>query len=203
MSDESLADDATATPTAVESSIVNTILDLDEFLSGDVRRARKSARICVRPELEARLDELDIELDSLTDSNGNPLDSDDDALAEGGRTALVVAQERRGVQQQYAAAMRRIEVEAMPEDEWRAWYAANEKGLEAQDPEVFNELIVRCAVAPTISAEQIKRLRAQAGHPQINELANAAWAVNTKSGVDVPKSPLSSHVLRQRRRARS
>ena len=41
------------------------------------------------------------------------------------------------------------------------------------------------------------------GDPQMDVLANAAWAVNTESGVSIPKSPLSSAVLRRAARAQS
>lgn len=204
MNDAALSDTSTdgAAPTA-ETSIVDTILDLDDYLSGDVRRARKSVSICVRPELEARLDVLDHELDMLTDERGNPLEGDDEAMAGDGRTAGTVARERREVEQQYRGAMRRVEVEQWDEDEWRTWYKANERGLEDGDVRVFNELIVRSAVAPTISAEKILDMRKKMGHPQITKIANAAFHVNTVSGVDVPKSLISSHVLRRLQHAKS
>jgi hypothetical protein len=54
-------------------SIVDTILQLDAYMSGDVRRAEKTARFCSKPWLEADIDELVFELQGLVDELGNPL----------------------------------------------------------------------------------------------------------------------------------
>jgi hypothetical protein len=54
-------------------SIIDTILQLDDYLSGDVRRAEKTARFCSKPWLEADIDELLFELEGLTDAQGNPI----------------------------------------------------------------------------------------------------------------------------------
>jgi hypothetical protein len=52
-------------------------------------------------------------------------------------------------------------------------------------------------VAPRMTVEQVRALRKRVGRPVYDTLFNTAWAVNTRSGVSVPKSLLSSAVLRQ------
>lgn len=210
MSEQSYSSDSPEDPTPSDSassgvgSIVDSILDLDELLSGDVRRARKTVQICIKPWLEADLDRLEAELNSLTDERGEPLTSPaDEPMATSERTAYVVANEYRDVQREYAAAMRSVVLEQMPQSEWATWQHANETKLENGDPGAFNELIVKCAVQPEFTLEKLVQMRERLGHSQVNAIANGAWAVNTRSGVSVPKSSLSSHVLRRLERARN
>jgi hypothetical protein len=82
-----------ATPPAepVLDIIVDTILDLDGLLSADVRRAEKTARFCSKPWLEADIDELVFELESLTDNDGIPLPAGEHAIGEQVRTPEQVA----------------------------------------------------------------------------------------------------------------
>lgn len=186
-----------------EPSIVDTILNLDELLSADVRRAEKTARICLRPELEADIDQLEAELDSLTDQFGKPLDSVvDAAVTEGGSRARTVALQLAEKRQEYAAASRSVRMRQMSDDDWTAFKAKHKAAFDSQGPSpertaMFNDLVVRSAVTPAITAEQWVQLRKKLGAPQIDEFINVAWAVNTESGVSVPKSPLSSLVLKQ------
>jgi hypothetical protein len=185
-------------------SIVDEILNLDDFLSGDVRRAEKVVRICTRPDLEGDIDQLEAELATLVDSNGNPLEIDE-SLGDGtARTAVVVAMEIEDLQQEMAASMRSIRLRAMPEPEWAAFRETHLKDRdEGVSDAVWDLMIVACAVAPTISAEQITGMRQRLGHPQIDVIATGAWNVNTKAGVSIPKSSLSSVVLRRARRSQS
>jgi hypothetical protein len=185
-------------------SIVDNILNLDEFLSGDVRRAEKTARFCTSPELEAKIEELNAELDSLTDSQGRPLPVVDQAVGDGERSAHVVASEIQAAQREYAAAMVSVRFRQIDEDEWTAYLARHKKVLDEGLPYpavVYEDLISRTAIAPRFTVEQVRTFRSKVGHPVFQELAGVAWAVNTQSGVSVPKSSLSSGVLRQPRPA--
>lgn len=191
-----------------EPSIVDTILNLDELLSSDVRRAEKSARFCVQPWIEAEIEELHAELDGLTDDMGRPLDEGgESSVADGGgRTAFVVAEEIRVKQHEYAAAFRTVRVRQMPADDWTAFEERHKDSITKgapYPPEMFDELIAACAVAPRFTVEQARALRAKVGHPQVNEIALAAWNVCTQSGVSIPKSQLSSAVLKRARREQS
>jgi hypothetical protein len=188
-----------------EESIVDSILKLDEFLSGDVRRARKSAIFYTRPDLEARLDDLDEEFASLTDAQGRPrpvIDQPLDGGGDGGRSAQAVMLEREEVAAEYAASRVRVEMEQLDEDDWTAHMARHKKTLDEDapgpyKPEFYEETIALSAVAPRMTVEQVRALRKRVGRPVYDTLFNTAWAVNTRSGVSVPKSLLSSAVLRQ------
>jgi hypothetical protein len=200
--------DDQAQPVVDLPSIVDTILDLDAFLSGDVRRAERTARFATKPDLEADIDELDALLDNLTDAQGRPLKAEQDgepALGDSSSTseALTVATQIKDLQAEYAASFRSIRLRQMPDDDWDAFQIKHKDTLAKGAPypkELLNELIVASAIAPTVSDEQIKKLRKKIGAPQISSIAGAAWQVNTESGVSVPKSPLSSRVLRQQER---
>jgi hypothetical protein len=180
-------------------SIVDTILNLDELLSADVRRAEKTARFCSKPWLEADIDELAYELDSLTDAEGNP--------GQGQEVeALRVATELQTKQAEYGASFVSVRMGQLPSDDWQAfrttWREVLEKGAPYPN-EFYDALIAASALRPPITVEQVGQLRAKLGDPQMDELASKAWDVNTKSGVSIPKSPLSSHVLRRAARAQS
>jgi hypothetical protein len=201
MNDQPLGDPTGPTP-AVDielPSIVDTILNLDEFLSGDIRRAEKTARICTRPDLEADIDDLEAELAGLVDDRGNPL-TVEESLGEGnGRTAQTVALEIRDKQREMAASMRSIRLRQLPEDKWAVFHEKHLKDLgdDGVTNAAWDELIVACAIAPTITPEQLKQMRERLGHPAIDVIATKAWNVNTKAGVSIPKSLTSSVVLKR------
>jgi hypothetical protein len=196
--------DAPLDPPAV--SIIDTILQLDDYLSADVRRAEKTARFCTKPWLEADIDELAYELDSLTDATGNPLPRGETALGEQARTAEQVALEIQTLQAEYGAAFVSVRMGQLASDEWQAFRAKWREVIEGPPPysnEFYDALIEASALRPKITAAQAAGLRQKLGDPQMDELAQKAWDVNTKSGVSIPKSPLSSHVLRRAVRAQS
>lgn len=187
-----------------QQSIVDTILDLNAFLSADVRRAEKTAPFSTKPHLEAKLDELDRELHLL--AGASAARGVDEPLAAGGRTARVVALQRQAIAAEMQAAMMGVRFKALSAEDWEAFEATHKKVLddrEADKAAVLDELVVLCAEAPKISAEQLAQLRQKAGITQIVTLRDYAWAVNNKAGVSVPKSQLSSDVLRHAEPAKS
>lgn len=183
-------------------SIVNDILQLDEFLSGDVRRARKSAIFYTKPDLEAQLDSLDSEVDSLTDAQGRPRPVTDQSLDGGTRSLQTVLLEREQVAAELLASRVRVEMEQLDEDDWAALMVKHKKTLDEDapgpfSPELYEDVITQSAVAPRMTVEQLRDLRKKVGRPVFDTLFSTAWAVNTRSGVSVPKSLLSSAGLRQ------
>lgn len=183
-------------------SIVDSILDLDELLASDVRLAEKSARFCVRPDLEAKMEELNAELETLVDSQGREKKRID-ASMEDTRSATAVAMEINDVEAEYAAAMRTVRVRQMDEDDWTAFQTKWKEALNDNPPyppAFWEELIVESAVQPTFTVEKLRAFRKKMGHPAFNEIAQAAWAVNISSGVNIPKSLLSSLVLNRTER---
>lgn len=189
------------------ASIVNTLFTLDAYLASDVRRAEKTARFCTNPAIEAQMEDLVAELETLVDTQGRPKSTVDASMADGGRSAPIVAQEIEALEADYAKAMAIVLLKAMDEDDWTAFLALHKKVLSEPMPypaAFYEDLILKSDPTITmpggkperISAEQVKRLRKTLGHAAFNEIAQTAFTVNTSSGVSVPKSSLSSAVLR-------
>lgn len=188
-------------PTDDAKSIVDTLFKLDELMSGAVRRARKSASFYIRPDLEARLDELDAELASLVDSQGRPRTIIDQAVGDGTRSAESVALERQEVAIEMEASRRRIVFEQVDEDRWAAHLAKHKDTLDGEPPftaEFYEETISMSAVQPTLSIDEVREIRKRMGRPVFDLLFSKAWDVNSRSGVSIPKSLISSAVLSQR-----
>lgn len=179
-------------------SIADTILNLDKFLSGDVRRAEKTSTFCIRPDLEADIDALEHELETLTDSMGRPRAVIDQAVGDASRSAHTVALEIEEKRREYAAAMRSIRWRAMDEDAWAAFQTEWKKAFDEQDfpPEFWEDLLSRTAVAPMFTVAQVREFRSRVGHAIYSDVANTAFRANNASGVSIPKSLLSSVVLR-------
>lgn len=197
--------DATApSPVVDQPSIIDTILDLDAFLSGDVRLAEKTAYIVTRPDLEARLDELDEELSTLVDQFGRPLTPPGERAVgeEQGRTAAVVATEREAVQAEMQASRKGIRLRQLNGDDWQDFRTQWRETLEAGSPfpdDMWDDLVARCAIRPKITIAQMEAMRTKVGSPQMDEIRSVAWHLNRESGVSIPKSSVSSAVLRQQR----
>lgn len=197
-------------PDEEPKSIVDTILNLDELLSGDVRRATKTARILTKPHLGGELEEVEYELGQLIDDNGNLIEdgNSDRSLVDGGVRGRVDAllARRKALRAEMAASTASIRVEQLPDDEWDAFQNKHRDALAKGTPfppALWDELIVKCAVAPRMTEDKVKALRKLVGHPQMDEIAWKCWSVCTQSGVSVPKSSLSSDVLKQLERAKS
>lgn len=198
MTTHPLGDVDQAAPDA--ASIVNEILDLNDFLATEIRLAVKQAAFYTRADLEAPIEGLNAELNSLTDSQGRPLPVVDAAVGDGERSAPAVAQELLAVQREYSASRRVILMQQLDQDEWTAFQARWKEAL-AEDPPYppafYEDLITRSALKPKMTVEQLREFRKRVGAPAFDEIWRAAWDVNTQSGVSIPKSLLSSAVLRQ------
>ncbi|VXC44082.1 hypothetical protein [Nocardioides sp. AX2bis] len=204
--------DTTAVPD-LTPSIVDTILNLDDFLSGDVRLAERSALFALRPDLEARIEELDTELFGLTDSRGNVLGTGEvDAEATvstgtGTQRAFEVARELLAVQQEYARSFVSVRMRQMDSDAWPALKKKHERAIETMRTEktfgkdLADALILACAIRPIFTPEQLAAFRKRVGDPVMQTLAGTAWGVCESSGVSVPKSQLSSLVLKRQEHA--
>lgn len=199
----------TAAGVETPESVIDTVLDLDELLASDVRRAEKTEILYTKPHLEAEIDALEAELQQLTDGSSSPMVDEEASLAEGpvgGRSAEVVAREIQEKRKEYAASGRSVRLKQLPSEDWTAfettWKAALSKGA-PYPVAMWDDLISKCAVAPEMPLAKVQALRAKLGHPPLHKLAMTCWDLNTTSGVSVPKSPLSSDVLRPRKRGMS
>lgn len=190
-----------AAETDALGSIVDTILDLDQLLSADVRRAEDTYRLYRRPDLQAEITALEEQLDAMTDALGNPIEADV-GLGEGAG-AHTIALRIQELRRQYMAASGLVRLRQMDGDEWEAFKIKWKTEIATGDMslKLANALVAATVVEPSLSVTNVIKLRQLYGATQTDELAKACWRVNTQEGVSVPKSPLSSHVLKQQERA--
>jgi hypothetical protein len=183
-------------------SIISTILDLDELMSADVRLAERTVTIYTRPDIEARIDALEAELGELLGPNGELPSEMDASLGDADQArAYELADEIEIARKEYAASGRQIRVRQLPSDDWTAFRARHKKALDAGRPypdDMWSELVSLSAVEPTLSKEQVGKLRTVLGAPVLHMLSGACFSLNTEAGVSVPKSRLSSLVRKQR-----
>lgn len=176
-------------PPALSQAAVETVLSLDELMSS-ARLVERTARICLRADLEADYETALEELGSLVDEHGTPLTKGEQALTDGNRAQeLVEAVEQ--LRTRMRESTRVVRFRAMPSDEWEA-FEKSHMGADDKVKDVtgFNEqIIARCAINPTMTVQQVRDLRGKLGPTQYAALANAAYWACTTGGVDVPKSP--------------
>ena len=90
----------------------------------------------------------------------------------------------------------------LTDDDWVAFKVEHANAFTTTEAtterkKMLEQLLVRSAAAPKFTIEQLAAFRKMVGSPQVDELIEVAWIVNTQSGVSIPKSPLSSAVLRR------
>lgn len=193
--DQTLADASGDTPFGNPNGVIErtpqleTILTLDEVMSS-ARLVERTARICLRGDLEAEYHETLEELSTLVDEDGQLLTEGDQALSDASRVEELSLRARQ-LREQMQTATRRVRFRAMPDDEWRAFDKAH-RGTDGKikDQGTYNnELIAACAIAPAMTVDDVIKLRGKLGPTQMVTLANAAFFACTTGGLDVPKSP--------------
>lgn len=190
--DQTLSDTdqpATGMPGLADAA-VDTILSLDEIMSS-ARRPERVARICIRADLEAEYLATLEELSDLVDEHGQVLSGGDQALADGSRAHELV-EKAQDLAAQMRAASRTVRFRGMHSEDWDKFWKAHEgPDNKPKDMKPFNEqIIARCAIAPTLTVEQIRLMRTQISPTQYTRLANKAYEACSEGGlgVDVPKS---------------
>lgn len=191
-------------------SVINEMLDLDDLLANDVRRAEKLVPLYTKPYLEAEIDALQLELESVTDGSATvPADSEaslgDDGPSDR-RSAETIAREIQAKRQEYAASRKMIRLRQLTSEDWLAWETEWQKTLDKGapfPPEMWDSVIAASAVQPEMPVEKVKQLRSKLGNPPLYAIAMEAWKLNTEGGISVPFSPLSSRVLRPKERGKS
>lgn len=177
-------------------------MTIDEVLA-TARRVEKVARISLRGDLQAEHDELVRELSGLVTADGELIEDPEASMGE--ESAAVRAQElnQRLVElgREMAGAMWSVRFRAMSSDDWAVFTKAHFPEADKdgkRDLTDFNvKLVAATAIEPTLTEEQVRALGGKLGTSQIVNLANTAWNVCTKGGVDVPKSPVSLRNLTQ------
>lgn len=168
---------------------LEAILTLDEVMSS-ARLVERTARICLRGDLQAEYAEAYEELATLVDAEGQVVTDGDQALTDANR-AEELAEKIRYLREQMLEATRRIRFRALPSDQWAEFEKSQRdaQGAIKDDDGYSNELIARCAIAPKLTVDDVKAMRSKLGPDQITALANAAYLACTTGGLDVPKSP--------------
>jgi hypothetical protein len=207
--------DPTLAPAAddqADATFINEFLDVDDVLAAPAHLSEKTEILYTKPELEAEINALELELQGLTDGTGAPvLDADGeasvgDAAPQGGRTARVVALEIQAKRREYAESGRKIVLRQLPSEDWLAFEATWKKALDAgapYPPAMWDDLIAKSAIRPEMTAAKVKALRTKFGNPTLYVLGMTCWKLNTESGISIPFSQLSSAVLKPRRHATS
>lgn len=169
-----------------------TELDLDELLN-NARRPERYATICLRGDLEAEHDKAVDELARLVAANGEVVpegDDDEPSLATVSRARALRDREIE-LRTEMRRHSRKIRMVAMPSDEWDVFDNAHR----GKDGKVTNltkwadELIAKVAVEPNLTPADVAKLRKNLSASQMTHLGNTAYAVCTKGGFDLPKSP--------------
>lgn len=197
--EQSLGDSESTTPPApprkpalasLAEAAVETVLDLDEVMDS-ARAVERTAKICLRGDLQEQYDATLLELSQLVDIDGNVVTDGEAGLADQSK-AQQLADQAASLQADISAATRVIRFRAMSSDGWEAFVEkhTNKTTNQAKDALAYaNELISRCAFEPTLSVTQVQQLRTKLSANQMTELFQKALKANTEGGLSIPKSP--------------
>lgn len=168
-------------------------LSVATFLSS-AKAVTRSAYICMDGELDEELDRLIEEYDSLVDLEGKPIaDEDGEAsLADKNRVAEL-RQRINATHTARRAATVRVRFRRMPGDEYEVLeqkYRMSNGQIPADKlPQFASKLIVACAIEPTMTPDEVAKLRHEMSKGQIRALDDAAYQVNNEGGTSAPKLP--------------
>ncbi len=190
--------DVGADETQDPGSIIDTILELDQLLSADVRRAEQTFRLFRRGDLLAVITDLEDQLAAITDELGRPTGGDD-SLADAGQ-ARSLALQIQDARTAYYKESGNIRLYQLDPDEWEAFRTKWKKELDKPDGPgtiFWNALIAETVSQPKLTQTQVIKMRQLYGGPQLDKLGSACWQLNTQAGASIPKSPRSSAVLKR------
>lgn len=165
-------------------------LSIEEILAS-ARRVERVATICLRADLVADYEEALAELATLVNDKGELVVDPEASVGEKSATAHVeelhtLIDDLRTQMRQAAWSVR---FRAMDSDAWAVFtkqYLPQEDKADLTDFE--NRLVAAVAIEPTLTLEDVVKLRKALGPAQITKLVNTAWGACTKGGIDVPKS---------------
>jgi hypothetical protein len=164
-------------------------------LRAAAKPAERSVRICFRPDLRARLQELERDLAAAERERLSA-----ESLDAGARTAEL-AEQIEAVRTEMQAASRTFVLRRLPRPRFRELLTEHPPGEDAAegtevDPETFYPALVReCTVEPELDDDDWAWLLGpdQLSDAEYEELAGAAWLVNARDA-GVPFSRLGSRV---------
>lgn len=157
----------------------------------------RSLQVCLRGDLRAEFDALELQLRDARQSSGRKRMSERPEAAQ-------IAEKMATLQDEMADAMLDLTVRALPRREWQRLYREHPPepdrpgdvavGVALDD---FMAVVVPlCVVEPVLDAEDWARLDETLASADYDRIFNAVWEVN-RSGVDVPKSQLASLVMNE------
>ena len=183
-------------PPAFTTPQFENVLTLDRIMAS-AQRARRTARICLRGDLEGEYVDTLEKLAELVDAEGNLL-AEDPSMTE---VAEVTELRDRAAQlrEQMAADTYSVVFEGMFADEWAVFEKEHRdtRGAVKDLEEYRARLIAACAVSPKLSYDDVQAMRSRLRTTQMVELGDQAYAACSTGGVDVPKLPLFWHSPRQ------
>lgn len=167
-----------------------TILTLDDLIEG-ARLPERIVRISKRGDLLAELDDVEGRLEELVDDEGQQQVSDD---ALGAVNEVHQLRNRAfELRTEIAKSTIPVKVRAMGAAAWKVFFAKWEDTKAGGVKDGINDaLVIACTVSPVIESQaQLDRLKDAFNHVQVLRIAQAAFAANTASGLDLPKLPPS------------
>lgn len=170
------------------------MLSVEDVLAS-ARLPEKRARICLRADLQAEHDDIVAELATLVDAQGQLLEDDEEAsIGETSTRDRVIELNERltGVRRKMSLSMWFPLFRGLDSTALAVFNKKNyPKGDGADLTEYNNLLIAECAVAPTMTVEEIKALRGKLGSKAIGSIVTTVHEVCLRGGVDIPKLPVS------------
>ncbi|GAB2762106.1 hypothetical protein [Nocardioides pakistanensis] len=180
------------------------VLTLDEIMN-QARLVERTAYIYLRGDLDDEVHQLTAELAQLVDENGELLDDGEDQSLGDANRAQQLFERLREVRAERDKSRRAVKFRQMPDDEFRVFertHRDKDGGLKDRD-DYYAKIIARCAIAPTMSEDDVRAMRKKLGAPQMTALGNAAYLACATGGLDIPKSPTFLAGLEQRLHDRS
>ena len=165
-------------------------LTIDEILAR-AKTPERTARICLRADLQAEYDELVTELAGLVDAEGRVIADEEAALGETtpAQRAVELEARLRALRDEMAENTWSVRFRGLTTDELALFNREHAPKSDDQDMTEYNtQLIAACAVKPNLTVDDVRKLRKALGSRAMGELVNAANWVCSRGGVDVPKS---------------
>lgn len=154
----------------------------------------RTASICLKANLQGEYDRLNSELATLVTPLGEVIDSTERSMAERSPAARAEEINVRLVElrDEMARFMWHVTFRAMSSDDWASFTKRSQpKDAKDDHTDFYNRMVCETAVSPTISMDQLKKLRAKLGPVAITKLIVTANEACTTGGLDVPKLPVS------------
>lgn len=170
---------------------ISNILTLEAIMSS-ARRVRRTATICLAPDLEDAYEQAVDALGELVDARGNLLEEESLAGAE---EATAQRDKVKALYEELQQHTYKVVFDGMVDEEWEVFEKTNRTSQGAiKDLNTYNaRLIAACAVEPKLTEADVTAMRKRLSPKQMLVLSNTAYEACTTGGVDVPKLPSFWH----------